>query len=109
MTIGVLPDGTGEVNALNIAPDLLESNEELTTGVKPSALPWYKRPAPAWYAIGSMYLCFILFRTHITPRLLFGTFLGAVAMTGTVAPRVEIYIKLACQVCGTNSIYIYTS
>lgn len=31
-------------------------------------------------------------------RLIVGTFLGALAMTGTLAPRVEIYTKLTCQV-----------
>ncbi|KAG8755363.1 hypothetical protein FRC14_004122, partial [Serendipita sp. 396] len=41
------------------------------------SLPWYKRPSPAW--------------------VLVGTFFAAISIAATLAPRVEVYIKLVCQ------------
>ncbi|OBZ69346.1 putative membrane protein C14C4.07 [Grifola frondosa] len=42
------------------------------------SLPWWKRPAPWWF------LAFVPFAT--------------IAMSATVAPKIEIYTKLACEV-----------
>ncbi|KAG8832236.1 hypothetical protein FRC17_001684, partial [Serendipita sp. 399] len=41
------------------------------------SLPWYKRPSPGW--------------------VLIGTFIAAISIATTLAPRVEVYIKLVCQ------------
>lgn len=75
---GVLLDGPVDPQAVNMIADLTSpSIPELNEGETGSTLPWWKRPSPAW--------------------LLYGTLIGAMAMSSTIAPRVEVYIKLACQ------------
>ncbi|PVF98942.1 MFS general substrate transporter [Serendipita vermifera] len=62
---------------LGMLPEVLSPRDEEPDPERWSNLPWYKRPSPVW--------------------LLVGTTLAAFAMTASIAPRLEIYIKLACQ------------
>lgn len=71
-------NGTVDAGALEILPNLLSPSHEPSNALDERAkLPWYKRPSPVW--------------------LLVGTFMAAIATSITIAPRIELYIRLACQ------------
>lgn len=73
---------------------VVEMSEE-EEQAKMKNLPWWKRPSPWWYAFRQFYYYWSL--TRISFRLLCALPFAAVAMSATIAPRIEIYTILACR------------
>lgn len=80
-------------------PPLSEQTAAIENGGSSNAkkLPWWKTPSPWWYVItckasGAKPSSFIF------SRLLATTPFTAIAMSATLAPRIEIYTSLACRV-----------
>ncbi|KAJ7444922.1 major facilitator superfamily domain-containing protein [Mycena latifolia] len=85
----VLPDGPVDEETVQLLDELMhphhEQDETLVDGeedvqhnAERQQLPWWKRPSPWW--------------------LVFCTPLSTIAMSATMAPKVEIYTLLACSV-----------
>ncbi|CAG7846393.1 SubName: Full=Uncharacterized protein {ECO:0000313/EMBL:CCA73304.1} [Serendipita indica DSM 11827] len=64
-------------DAYNFVHGASESTPVVSALSGDASVPWYRRPSPAW--------------------VLVGTFLAAIALSSTIAPRVELFVKLACQ------------
>jgi hypothetical protein len=94
---GILLDGAVDSRALEILPNLMgPAHQQIDALEERSKLPWYKRPSAAWWA--GLPMASLSHTYASCNRLLVGTFMGAIAISTTIAPRIEIFIKLACQV-----------